>query len=91
VGGTVAAPAWRPDIDSLAFRPAGHGGLCLVHRGAFRTLIGGAPSGEDCLAYFARHAAGFAAAAASKIARRGLAHDANFHLTSRDVLRAETA
>jgi len=33
-------PRWRDDIDALQFEPAGHGGLCLVHRLAFRRLLG---------------------------------------------------
>ena len=81
-------PSWRDDIDSVAFQPDGHSGVCVVHRRAFRTLLGRAPSEQECLAFFALHAAAFAAAAAAKIARRNLAPEANFHLTSRDHLRA---
>ena len=80
--------SWRHDIESVAFRPERHRGLCVVHRRAFRTLLGHAPSEGDCLAFFAKHPAAFAAAAAAKIAGRNLAPDANFHLTSRDLLRA---
>jgi len=34
-------PMWRDDIDALAFQPADHRGICMVHRRAFRTLLRG--------------------------------------------------
>lgn len=88
--GAMAATttAWRADLDALAFRFAGHDGWCLVHRQAFRALIGREAGTEDCLAFFEAQASAFAAAAAAKVARAGLAADANLHLTSRDVKRA---
>ena len=73
---------WRPDIDALEFKPSGSAQLCMVHRLAFRTLIGQRPSEEECLTWFAAHRGAFEAAASVKIAR-GVA--GNFHLTSRDV------
>jgi hypothetical protein len=79
---------WRPDLDSLSFRPQGHGGHCVVHRRAFQTLLGFRPSPEDCAACFAERRAAFHRAAAAKIIRVSLHKDANFHLTSRDVARA---
>jgi hypothetical protein len=79
---------WRSDIDALAFAPEGHAGICTVHRLAFRTLLGRTPGPGDCMAYFAAHERAFHAAAAAKIARRGLGPGANFHLTSRDAARA---
>lgn len=82
------APAWRADIDALAFRPDGHDGICMVHRHAFRTLLGRYPSPEDCAAYFQEYRVAFQAAASAKVARAGVAVDANFHLTSRDLARA---
>jgi hypothetical protein len=83
-----AMPAWRNDIDALAFGPEGHAGICTVHRLAFRTLLGRLPAPEDCIAFFRANEAAFQAAAGAKIARRGLAAGANFHLTSRDVAAA---
>jgi hypothetical protein len=77
---------WRAEIDSLIFQPMGHDGLCFVHRLAFRAILGVAPEPNECAAFFAEHRA-FQAAAQSKIARRGLRPDANFHLTSRDLRR----
>ncbi|HMA52691.1 MAG TPA: DUF1488 family protein [Magnetospirillaceae bacterium] len=77
--------AWREDIDALEFRPAGHQGLCLVHRLTLRTVIGRLAAPEECLAYFAAHRERFEAAARDKIARAALPAGANFHLTSRDI------
>jgi len=82
-----AAVGWRADVEALAFRPEAHGGVCMVHRHAFRTLLGYMPSPDDCTAFFHLHAAAFHVAARAKIARAGLAGDANLHLTSRDVAR----
>jgi len=82
--------AWRADIDSLAFRPQNHDGLCMVHRRAFGTLLQRAASPDDCTDFFRRHAAAFQAAARAKIVRTLPGHGANLHLTSRDVARQIT-
>jgi hypothetical protein len=82
------APAWRADVDALAFRPPGHRGLCMVHRHAFRTLLRRYPSPEECVAYFRDHRAVFRTAAGAKLVRASISADANFHLTSRDLARA---
>jgi len=76
---------WRSDLDALAFEPDGHGSVCMVHRLAFRSLLGLAPTPDDCMAYFAAHAAAFHQAAAAKIARRRVRPGVSFHLTSRDL------
>lgn len=76
---------WRDDIDALAFRPAGHQGFCMVHRLALRTVIGRPATPVECLDYFATNQPMFETAARAKIVRAGLADDANFHLTSRDI------
>ena len=76
---------WRHDIDALAFRITGHGGLCVVHRRAFRALAGHPASALECLAYFRAEMVAFEDAARAKIARRGLGFDESLHLTSRDV------
>jgi len=76
---------WRDDIDALVFRPAGHRGFCMVHRLALRTVIGRPPSPAECLDYFAANQPMFEAAAQARIAQAGLAPDANFHLTSRNL------
>ena len=78
---------WRDDIASLVFAVTGHGAICAVHRGAFRTLLGTEPSPEDCLGYFRRFEAAFRAAAGAKIARRNILAGTSLHLTSRDVAR----
>lgn len=78
---------WRADIDSLAFQPLRHEGQCVVHRLAFRTLLGTDATPQACLDYFHAQRAAFETAAAAKIERRGLPMDANFHLNSRDVAR----
>ncbi len=85
-------PGWLEEIDSLAFTPREHGGRCVVHRRAFRVLLGDPePGSRDCLAYFAANETAFARAAAEKIAARGLPPGAAFHLNSRDVRRALAA
>lgn len=73
-----AAAAWREDIDALQFA-TGSGGACMVHRLAFRRLLGFTPLRADCLAFFAAHAPAFGAAAAKKIALRGIAPGRNLH------------
>ena len=82
------ASGWRNDVDALIFQPDGHGGACMVHRHAFRTLLRRNPSPEDCHSLFAAQATAFQLAAAEKIARTGMAPDTNLHLTSRDLVRA---
>jgi hypothetical protein len=79
---------WRPEIDSLCFQPDQHGGLCVIHRLAFRTLLGFDPAPGECQALFSREHKAFREAARAKIIRRALGPDARFHLTSRDILRA---
>ncbi len=79
---------WRADLDSLSFQPRGHAGQCLIHRRAFKAILGFNPTPDDCAACFQQRQAAFQAAAAAKIGRAALAADANFHLTSRDILRA---
>jgi hypothetical protein len=78
---------WRDDIASLEFPVTGHGAICAVHRGAFRTLLGAEPTPEVCLGYFRRFEAAFRAAAAAKIARKGILPGTSLHLTSRDIAR----
>lgn len=78
---------WRDDIASLVFAVTGHGAICAVHRGAFRTLLGAEPSPEDCLGYFRRFETAFRAAASTKIARRDIPAGTSLHLTSRDIAR----
>lgn len=80
-------PQWRGDIASLVFPVAGHGAICAVHRGAFRTLLGAEPTPEACLGHFRTFEAAFRAAAAAKIARKGILPGTNLHLTSRDIAR----
>jgi hypothetical protein len=80
--------AWRSDLDSLSFQPQGHAGHCMVHRRAFQTLLGFKPTPADCAECYLREHAAFQRAAAAKISRAALPNHANFHLTSRDVLRA---
>ncbi|MGO4704617.1 hypothetical protein AB4072_02415 [Microvirga sp. 2MCAF38] len=79
---------WRADIDSLSFRPGGHEGICVVHRLAFRTLLGLMPTPQQCETFFLAERKRFEAAAREKLVRRALARSANFHLSSRDILRA---
>src|SRR5262249_43117554 len=44
-----AGAVWRSDIDALAFRLDQHSASCMVHRRAFRTLLGFDPAPADCL------------------------------------------
>jgi hypothetical protein len=78
---------WRDDIASLVFPVTGHGAICAVHRGAFRTLLGTSPSPEACLGYFRRFEAAFRAAAGAKITRKSILPGTSLHLTSRDIAR----
>jgi hypothetical protein len=80
-------PTWRDDIDALAFQPAEHIGLCMVHRLAFRTLLRASPTPRECVEFFNTHQEAFLAAARAKLLRTALPSPANFHLTSRDVTR----
>ena len=80
-------PIWRDDIDALAFQPREHAGLCMVHRRAFRTLLRAMPSPQDCVEFFNTHREAFQAAAFAKLLRVNLLTTANFHLTSRDIVR----
>lgn len=82
---------WREDIDSLAFHPEGHQGLCVIHRRAFRTLLGFLPEPHDCCKHFESQQPIFQRAAIEKIARAGLLSDENFHLNSRDIKNAALA
>ena len=76
---------WRDDLDALQF-PAGNGGAhCMIHRLAFRKLIGRDPKSQDCLDWYGENAALFQAAALAKIARLALPADRNLHIDSRDV------
>jgi hypothetical protein len=78
---------WRDDIASMVFPVTGHGAICAVHRGAFRTLLGTSPSPEECLSYFRRFEAAFRAAAGAKIVRKNIPAGTSLHLTSRDIAR----
>jgi hypothetical protein len=80
-------PIWRDDIDALAFQPTEHGGLCMVHRRAFRTLLRATPSPQQCIEFFNAHQEAFQAAARARLQRVNVAGTANFHLTSRDITR----
>jgi hypothetical protein len=80
-------PIWRTDIDALAFQPGEHSGFCMVHRRAFRTLLRATPSPEECIEFFDAHHEAFQAAAEAKLMRSKIIATANFHLTSRDVIR----
>ena len=82
-----SAPAWRHDIDALAFEPDDHHGLCMVHRRAFRTLLRLNPEPGDCEVFFHTHERAFRTAASAKIRREDVVRGTNFHLTSRDVAR----
>lgn len=78
---------WREDVEALAFQPNGHGGFCIVHRHAFRTLLRRLPSDKECVEFFVGHQKIFQAAARAKVLRAKIADSDNFHITSRDVLR----
>jgi hypothetical protein len=78
---------WRSDIDALAFQPDGGQRYCVVHRRAFRTLLGFNPSPADCESFFHANRDAFQAAASAKTLAKKLARGLNFHLTSRDVAR----
>ena len=78
---------WRADIEALTFQPDGRREYCVVHRRAFRTLLGFNPTSEDCESFFHANRGAFEAAASAKILEKNIASGLNFHLTSRDVAR----
>ena len=78
---------WRADIASLIFPLPEHNAICAVHRGAFRTLLGAAPTPDACLGYFARFEDAFRSAATAKILHKRIPVGTNLHLTSRDIAR----
>ncbi|HEY5305223.1 MAG TPA: DUF1488 family protein [Pseudolabrys sp.] len=78
---------WRSHIDALAFHPDGRQEQCVVHRRAFRTLLGFDPSPQDCECYFRANRAAFEAAARAKILEKNITSGLSFHLTSRDIAR----
>src|SRR3954468_13244239 len=80
-------PMWLDDTDALAFQPREHTGLCMVHRRAFRTLLRATPSPPECVEFFNAHQEAFQAAARAKLQRVNIFETANFHLTSRDIIR----
>lgn len=82
-----ATVLWRDDIDSLAFRPEGHEGWCVMHRRAFRTLLGFEPTPQDCMDYFNNERQTFQQAAREKIRLASIVSESNFHLNSRDIQR----
>jgi hypothetical protein len=82
-----AGAVWRSDIDALAFPVGAHAASCMVHRRAFRTLLGFDPAPADCLRHFSEHEHAFRSAAAAKIAQNQLLAGTNLHLTSRDIAR----
>lgn len=79
---------WREDIDSLAFYVDQHEGLCVMHRRAFRALLGFDPTPQQCLDYFEQRRVVFVQSARNKIERAKIPSSANFHITSRDIRRA---
>lgn len=79
---------WNEQLDSLAFFPSTHRGQCVMHRRAFRVLLGQDATPQQCLDYFRAQRTAFERAAQIKIARTGLADDARFHINSRDVRAA---
>jgi len=80
-------PVWRDDIDALEFQPSDHQGACIMHRRAFRTLLRATPSPQQCVDYYNSRKDAFQAAARAKVLRVGAVSKANFHVTSRDVIR----
>jgi len=82
---------WRSDLNALSFQPQGHIGECFVHCRAFQTILGASspPTPDQCRAAYAELREAFQHAAAEKILRAALTPEANFHLTSRDVLRTQ--
>lgn len=78
---------WRDDLDALQFAAGTGGALCMIHRLAFRSLIGREPQKQDCIEWYDHNAAVFQAAAIDKMTRLNLPKDRNLHIDSRDVSR----
>ena len=82
------AAQWREDLDALQFPVPGHGGHCVIHRLAFRSLLRQPPVAADCLSFYDQHRPAFAEAARRKISRQAIEPGRNLHLNSRDIRRA---
>jgi hypothetical protein len=78
---------WRPDLDALQFH-AGNGSLCVVHRLAFRVLLGKVPKPAECLEYVRANPAVFAAAARRRLDAERETGRRSFHLNSRHIRRS---
>jgi len=76
---------WRADLEAVEFRPHNHGGVCMIHRLAFRTLIGRSPDAAKCLVFFEDNKLAILRAAKLKMSTGKIADHRNFHLNSRDV------
>lgn len=79
--------AWRPDLDALQF-PAGNGSTCVVHRLAFKVLLGKVPEASECLDYVRANPAPFAAAARRRLNEESGIGRRSFHLNSRHIRRS---
>lgn len=84
---TSSKADWNSNTEALAFQPDGHQEYCMIHRRAFRTLLGFTPTPEDCELFFFANRDAFQEAARTKILTKKIAPGLNFHLTSRDVCR----
>ena len=78
---------WRDDLDALQFAAGDGGASCMIHRLAFRRLIGREPDKQLCLDWYNDKVAVFQAAAIDKMTRLNLPKDRNLHIDSRDVSR----
>lgn len=81
---------WRADLDAVEFVPRGREAAAVVHRRAFRVLLGREPTPDDCLAFLREASRAFEDAARDKIDRARIGPAVRFHLTSRDLRRALT-
>jgi len=75
---------WRTDIESLVFPIRDQAATCVVHRGAFRTLLGAEPTPQACLTYFEEFEDAFRAAASLKMTRKYIPVGTNLHLSSNE-------
>lgn len=77
---------WVHDLDALQF-PAPNGGICFIHRRAFRAVFGREPQPADCLAFVRQHAVEIEDAATERLAELTIGYGKNYHLNSRHIRR----
>lgn len=78
---------WAAEADAVRFS-APNGGSCLIHRLAFRALLGRDPRVAECVDFVNLNIEAISAAAATRLSSAKIGRGINFHLNSRQIRRA---